>query len=209
MSVKKILRVWDENGLIEKNINFLKQPTKNIYFPITESTESIIQDLIDTYQKVPCAGIAANQIGYNKSIFIGMKEIDETVDTEEIENNEAVSEHCEKDHNDNADNYDIYINPQIDHLNDKSIQSETEGCLSIPLLTLQVNRYDKIRIRYYNTDGEAVKKSLSGFLSKLFQHELDHLNGILMINRDVIEGYIEKESFITADLYESLQDKFL
>ena len=209
MAIKNIVKVWDKKGLIDNNIDFLKQPTNNVYFPITKSTENIIRDLIDTYQKIPCAGIAANQIRYDKKIFIGMKEIDESVDTEEIENKEADAEHAMKDYNENGDNFEIYINPQIDQVNDKSIQNEVEGWLSIPLLTLKIKRYDKIKIRYYNANGKAIKKSLSGFLSKLFQHELDHLNGILMINRDVIEGYIEKESFITADLYESLQDKFL
>ena len=44
------------------------------------------------------------------------------------------------------------------------------------------DRYDKIKVRYYNIDGNVVKTKLTGFLSKLFQHELDHLNGNLMID---------------------------
>ena len=44
------------------------------------------------------------------------------------------------------------------------------------------DRYDKIKVRYYNIDGNVVKAKLTGLLSKLFQHELDHLNGNLMID---------------------------
>ena len=72
MAIKNqdLVKVWDEKKLIENNIQFLKQPTKKVDFPISEHIESIIQDLIDTYKATPCAGIAANQIGYNKSKFI-------------------------------------------------------------------------------------------------------------------------------------------
>ena len=52
--------------------------------------------------------------------------------------------------------------------------------MSIPGISLIIERYDEIDIRYYNIDGKKQKKSLAGFLSRLFQHELDHLNGKLM-----------------------------
>ena len=78
------------------------------------------------------------------------------------------------------DNYEIYINPRIDKTNEKSTQQGSEGCLSIPGISLIIERYDEIDIRYYNIDGKKQKKSLAGFLSRLFQHELDHLNGKLM-----------------------------
>ena len=101
MSVKKIVKVWDKGALIEKNIDFLKLETKNVFFPLTANTKTIIKDLIDTYQKIPCAGIAANQIGYDKSIFIGLKNYDEGIDEEEIEEKE--SNYNEE--NDNANDY--------------------------------------------------------------------------------------------------------
>ena len=59
------------------------------------------------------------------------------------------------------DNYEIYINPQIDKVDGKSIQDGEEGCLSIPFLTLNLIRYDKIKVRYYTVDGNRIKKPLS------------------------------------------------
>ena len=84
------------------------------------------------------------------------------------------------------ENYEIYINPQIDKVDKKSTQKGDEGCLSIPNLSLELERYDEIKVRYYNAKGRRIKKPLSGFLSRLFQHELDHLNGNLMLQHENI-----------------------
>ena len=192
-----LVKVWNDGELIEENIQFLKEPTKKVTFPLSEHVYSIIQDLIDTYKETPCAGIAANQIGYNKSIFIGMEyddrpddDRDDGQDLDEVERN--------------PDNYEIYINPRIDKIDEKSVQVGDEGCLSIPNLTLEIERYDKIKVRYYNMEGKAIKKPLDKFISRLFQHELDHLNGKLMIeDRERIkDGFINEQ--ISQDLFYKL-----
>ena len=199
MSVRNqdLVKVWNDGELIEENIQFLKEPTKKVAFPLSEHVHSIIQDLIDTYKETPCAGIAANQIGYNKSIFIGM-EYDDRPD----ENRDDGQDLDEVERN--SDNYEIYINPQIDKIDEESIQVGDEGCLSIPNLTLEIERYDKIKVRYYNMEGKAIKKPLDKFISRLFQHELDHLNGKLMIeDRERIkDGFINEQ--ISQDLFYKL-----
>jgi len=200
MKNQDLVKVWDEKKLIEENIQFLKRPTKKVDFPISEHIKSIIQDLIDTYKATPCAGIAANQIGYDKSIFIGMEYDDRP---EEGKDDGQDLDDVERDPN----NYDIYINPQIDKINEKSLQIGDEGCLSIPNLTLQVERYDKIKVRYYNIEGKAVKKPLSKFISRLYQHELDHLNGKLMIeDREKIkDGFVNEQ--ISKELFHQLLNR--
>ena len=192
MAIKKLVEVWDGKNIIENNINFLKQKTKEIHLPINDTNKEILTDLLDTYKKVPCAGIAANQIGYNKRIFIGMKE--DEPDTEEQykelrkeQPKEQPKEQKKESGNPNADNYEFYINPQIDQTYKKSIQEEEEGCLSIPEIRLIAERYDKIKVRYYDINGKKIKKTLKGFLSRLFQHELDHLDGNLMVENSKIK----------------------
>ena len=180
MAIKDIVKIWDDEKIIKENVTFLKKETKQVTFPASDYIKNIIKDLIDTYQKITCAGIAANQIGYDYQIFIGMKTIEDESKSEEIEKLEASETPTLK--NPYADNYEIYINPQIDKCDKKSIKLDEEGCLSIPGLMVERDRYDKIKVRYYNTDGKAIKTKLSGFLAKLFQHELDHLNGNLMID---------------------------
>ena len=196
-----LVKVWDGKKLIEENIQFLKTPTKNVNFPLSDHIKSIIDDLIDTYKATPCAGIAANQIGYDKSIFIGMEYDDRP---EEGKDDGQDLDEVERD----PDNYEIYINPQIDKVDKASLQVGDEGCLSIPNLTLQIQRYDKIKVRYYNLNGKAIKKPLSKFISRLYQHELDHLKGKLMIeDREKIkDGFINEQ--ISKELFYQLLNRF-
>ena len=208
MAIKKIVKVWDNSELISDNISFLAIKTKNVFFPLTDSSNKIIEDLVDTYQKIPCAGVAANQIGYDKSIFIGLAKLEENVDTDELERKEANSNKEPLDKNEYADNYEIYINPQIDKTDASSTQEEIEGCLSIPSISLRIKRFDKIKVRYYNQQGRAIKKTLRGFISKLFQHELDHLNGKLMVQHHIIEGFLNENSEISPELFHKLQEAF-
>ena len=183
MAVKEIVKIWNDKGeLILKNIDFLHQKTKAVKFPLSEYSKMIIQDLVDSYKSTPCAGIAANQIGYEESLFIGMARCDDEEEGKQVERMESEAEKYVSSGNEFADNYEIYINPKIFKTNDKSTQCDTEGCLSVPGLTVDMLRYDKIKVKYQNIDGETVKKPLKGFMSKLFQHELDHLNGIIMLD---------------------------
>ena len=180
MKNKKIVTIWDENKILKENIKFHQTKTKTVTFPASDFIKNIVQDLIDAYKVINCAGIAANQIGYEYQIFIGMKELINIEDAKDIEKAEANL--TELDGNPHADNYEIYINPQIDKIDRNSINQDEEGCLSIPGLLVDRERYDIIKVRYYNINGKVKKTTLTGFLSKLFQHELDHLNGILMID---------------------------
>ena len=209
MAIKKLVEVWDGKNIIENNINFLKQKTKEIHLPINDINKEILKDLLDTYKKVPCAGIAANQIGYNKRIFIGMKndELDTEEQYKELRKDEPKIEKKELT-NPNADNYEFYINPQIDQAYKKSIQEEEEGCLSIPEIRLVAERYDKIKVRYYDINGKKIKKTLKGFLSRLFQHELDHLDGKLMVeNSKIKKVYRISDNENINSLYSNLVDE--
>ena len=209
MAIKNIVKIWDGENLSEENVKFLKLKTKKVTFPASDFIKTIIQDLINTYQEISCAGIAANQIGYDYQIFIGMKTIEDEDEAEEIEKKEA--ELSSASGNPYADNYEIYINPQIDKVDSQSIQLDEEGCLSIPGLMVGRERYDKIKIRYYDVNGAVHKCTFSGFLSKLFQHELDHLNGELMIDAlDKIENLYpleanEENAKLYGNLYSAYQ----
>ena len=200
MAVKKLIEVWDGTKLVDENINFLKQKTKAVRIPFNDNINIILKDLLDTYKNIPCAGIAANQIGYNCSIFIGLKEDKEE---EEEKNNTTIG-------NPHSNNYEFYINPEIYHSTKKSIQEGEEGCLSIPEIRIIADRFNKIKVKYYNKNGEKIKKPLSGFMSRLFQHELDHLNGVLMVeNSKIKNAYKISENKNLDSLYIELTKKIL
>jgi len=98
-------------------------------------------------------GLSAPQVGVNKRLFIMG----------------------------NKDNLIVCINPKI--LNGEGSIRDTEGCLSFPDLWLHVNRYEKIQVTYQNILGEIIEKTLDGIMSRVFQHEYDHLDGICFDTR--------------------------
>ena len=84
-----------------------------------------------------------------------------------------------------------YINPTITKTSRKTCEME-EGCLSIRGVYGNVIRPEKITIEYYNENGEKKREGASGFLARVLQHEYDHLNGILFIDKAVDTWQDEK-----------------
>lgn len=204
MAKREIITVWNDDGTVnEQNLEFLIQPTESVNFPLCENDEIVIQDLKDTAAVTSCAGIAANQIGYKSKIFIGCTEF-------------------------HSNEYNIYINPEIVEYSKRSMQKyeeidsmepgllnkflmkrknenneneiSTEGCLSIPGFAMGFNRYNEIKVKYNNENGDEIEQNLYGYLSTVFQHETDHINGILIADR-VIPALKEKEGEVIAGEY--------
>ena len=96
MAVKDIVKIWDDNQLVLENIRFLHKKTRPVKFPLSDRSKAIIQDLIDSYKAIPCAGIAANQIGYDRSIFVGMKTCDDEDQGKQVERMESAPEKYSK-----------------------------------------------------------------------------------------------------------------
>ena len=78
------------------------------------------------------------------------------------------------------DKEEVFLNPQI--VERKGFMEDEEGCLSVPGLYQTVRRSKSIKVRAYNLKGEVVEKSASELESRAWQHEIDHLNGVLFID---------------------------
>ena len=76
----------------------------------------------------------------------------------------------------------IVINPEIIERTGEEIFYE-EGCLSLPEIYAKVKRHEKIRVKYINGEGEETEEKLDGINARVFQHEYDHLKGVLFIDR--------------------------
>lgn len=74
------------------------------------------------------------------------------------------------------------INPQLLSHSDTA-NKDWEGCLSVPGIRALVPRYDAISVRYQTIEGDTIEKTYEGFLARVFQHELDHLNGHVFLDR--------------------------
>lgn len=84
----------------------------------------------------------------------------------------------------------VMINPSFQALSE-NMEKGWEGCLSIPGIRALVPRYTEIRVQYTNQQGELIELELEGFVARVFQHEVDHLDGRVYLdrvedNRDII-----------------------
>ncbi len=105
-------------------------------------------------------GIAAPQVGILKRVFLFTKFDDK--------GNEIDFVAC--------------IGPEILDVSDEEVVME-EGCLSLPGIYGDVKRPKKIKVRYLNIDGDKIEETLSGLSARVFQHEYDHIEGVLFIDR--------------------------
>lgn len=147
------------NDLLEFDDPLLKQTAKHVtaFDDDNKELQTLIDDLIRTLNETGGVGIAAPQIGVSQRVFVI---------------NFPGSEYSQ-----------VFINPEIIDRGD-SFHSLREGCLSfIPGVEQAVPRHDDIRIKAQNILGESFEMNLETIAASIFQHELDHLNGILFIDR--------------------------
>ncbi len=75
----------------------------------------------------------------------------------------------------------VFINPEIVKFEGEP-SKDMEGCLSVPNIYGQVNRYPKVKVKALNLDGKQVRLTAQGFLARVFQHEIDHTHGKLFVD---------------------------
>ena len=123
-------------------------------------------------------GIAAPQIGISKRIFLASEEA--LAIDKKLENPDDRFEE-KKDKNKNWQYY-TFINPEIVKISAKKSLG-VEGCLSVPKKYGEVPRAQKVRLRARDENGKTFERGASGLFARLLQHEIDHLNGILFIDK--------------------------
>lgn len=123
---------------------------------LTDEDKKLIKDMIDTMYVSDGVGLAAPQVGVSKRIFIA-------------------------NHTGERGKELIAINPRILERTGKA--TLTEGCLSLPGISAEVKRYKKIVLRFEDLDGNERMITAENLLARIIQHEIDHLDGILFIDR--------------------------
>ncbi len=93
----------------------------------------------------------------------------------------------------NKDDQIVLINPEI--LEVEGNETGDEGCLSFPGISVTINRAAKIFLKNFDMNGKEVRQEIDGFLARVIQHELDHLNGTLIIDRvsSLKRQFVKKE----------------
>lgn len=129
-----------------------------------EGLEQLIEDMFETMYKSDGVGLAAPQIGKSIRLFI--------IDAAPMEKDDPSLKDFKK----------IFINPHITKLEDKE-WSFNEGCLSVPTIREDIFRPDKVTIEYYDENFEFHKEVYDGIKGRIIQHEYDHLDGVLFVDR--------------------------
>ena len=120
--------------------------------------ESLLNDMFDTMYEDNGIGLAANQVGFDMNLFI--------IDISGIEEDEKTR---------------VFINGEI--INSEGESWFEEGCLSIPDIRLNVKRPDIIKFKYQDEKGQEFEEDFDGLLARAIQHEVDHLNGVFIVDR--------------------------
>jgi peptide deformylase len=121
---------------------------------VDDDLRLILDRMMKVMEKANGIGLAANQIGIDKRFFVL-----------DVEGRKLK-----------------IINPEILEFGNELIEFE-EGCLSIPGVYRNVTRPEKIRVKYMDENNEVHEELLEGLISRAFQHELDHLDGVLFIDK--------------------------
>ncbi len=146
---------------------------------VEKSLHKLADDMLETMYFAPGIGLAANQVGILQRILV----LDTDYDYEELPEGESPPAGSEVVTGGFIKNRKprIIVNPEIIHSEGSILFAE--GCLSVPEYSAEVKRAEKIKLQYQDVDGLTKTLSADGLLAVAIQHELDHLEGKLFIDR--------------------------
>ena len=162
--------------IIELGNPILRKKAKKVYDIQNDSFQNLIDDMMLTMSEANGVGIASPQVSETYQLFIMHSNSNPRYpDAPKMDPTEI-------------------INPEIIFRSDET-ETNWEGCLSIPGLRGLVTRNKSIKVRYYDRKGNEIEKTFEDFPARIFQHEYDHLNGILFLDRieSIHHLFTEKE----------------
>ena len=155
-------------GILKYGDPILRKRCKNVKDFGTIS--NLVEDMFDTMYEEDGIGLASNQIGRNLHLFV--------IDISYTDENEEPR---------------IFINSSIQKKNGECLS--LEGCLSIPGIQVEVKRSESVTLKYSTLDGSEKEEGFDGLLARAIQHEIDHLNGMFIVDRlsDLAKMQFKKE----------------
>ena len=156
---------------------------------ITPGVQKLIPQMIETMYKNDGIGLAAPQIGVSKRIIIVESSTHPHDKSEETHNDDPLQEgRGSREQGKPSTRASTVLGKPLAFLNpvitkkSRKVTSEEEGCLSLPGIFVPVKRAETVELTCRTPQGEEVKVQAQGLIARIFQHEVDHLNGRLIIN---------------------------
>jgi peptide deformylase len=171
MAIRRILTIDNAADLA-----VLKSVSAPVEGGVTDELRVLMDDMLETMYDAPGIGLAAVQVGALQRVVV-MDLADKPV--------EGASEDPEAEESEELElarrNPRFFVNPEV-LWSSEELFSYEEGCLSVPSYFDAVERPGRVRVRYMNYQGETIEEEIEGLYAVCFQHELDHLNGVLFID---------------------------
>jgi peptide deformylase len=136
---------------------------------VSAETRRLIEDMVDTMRAAPGVGLAATQVGVSQRVIV-------VEYADEPDDNPPEGAPPPK-----PALYTL-INPEITRSSRKKVPG-IEACLSVPGFAGEVERSEEVVVKGFNAKGSPVRIRAKGWLARIFQHEVDHINGILFVDR--------------------------
>jgi len=124
--------------------------------------QTLVEDMIETMRQAPGVGLAAPQVGEASRLI--------------------VVEFGDEDNEDVPPKLYVMVNPEITRASQETVIG-TEGCLSVPRIQGDVERLEAVTVKGLNRHGRPMTVKAKGWLARIFQHEIDHLDGVLFVDR--------------------------
>lgn len=150
----------------------LRQKAKKVT-TYNQALKTLVDDMVDTMREAPGVGLAAPQVAVGLRVIVVeyAEEPELPEDAEPVEPAEPPKPKLYK-----------IVNPEIVKASEEMVTG-AEGCLSLPGYNGQVPRHKAVAVKGFNLQGKPIKIKAEGWLARIFQHEIDHLDGILFIDR--------------------------
>jgi peptide deformylase len=145
----------------------LRLKTNKIKFPLSKEDKDLIAMMKEIIVSLKGVGLAAPQVAINKNIAVIY-----IPESAALLRDNAVEQPLH-----------VIINADYEPLEDEGTTSDFEGCYSVKSVMGKVPRYNVIRVRYQDEEGSEIVKIEKGFYARVLQHEIDHLNGLLITDR--------------------------
>jgi peptide deformylase len=156
MSVRPIITTEDPR---------LRQRARAIH-TFTDDLQTLIDDMVETMRAAPGVGLAATQLGVRQRVIVV----------------EYPPEAGDDDGSEKPTKLYVVVNPEITRRSAETVTA-AEGCLSVPGYVGEVERHAAVTVRGLNRRGQPVQLKARGWTARIFQHEIDHLDGVLFIDR--------------------------
>ena len=184
MSKDNVLTLWNDKGINEKDTSLLRKKSKEVPAPLNKESREIIKTLIDSFlARDDASGLAAPQIGITKRIVVFR--------TKGFGEGGKVK---------SPGDFEVLINPRITQSRGEKV-TMTEGCLSCPEIQVEISRFPEIKVRALNEKGEKISKRYLDYVARVVQHELDHLDGKLIVDYEGAIYYPKQKQEFFENLF--------